>query len=222
MARIEKEDGMKNWRSGLIVLFGLMIGFALGGFQAQAQNTTTYVAKLMPMNSSAAGSKVHGTVRFTVSGNELTIRMKAKGLPPNMMHMVHLHGFVDGKDAVCPAANADANHDGVIDLNETEPSSGTTMIPLNGDPAALQIASDTYPKASKEGRIRYRQTVSLTSLNAKMASTFHGASVDLDKRVVFIHGVAPDAKLPSTAASLPGVPAQVTLPIACGRVVRTK
>jgi hypothetical protein len=68
----------------------------------------------------------------------------------------------------------------------------------------------------------YEATVSLKSLDKNMAAHYHGASLDLDNRVVFIHGVPSDTGLPKTAASLPGVPAQVTLPIACGRIVRTK
>jgi hypothetical protein len=138
---------MKNRQLCRMTGFGLALTFAFGGFQVvQAANggVETYVAKLKPMNSEAAGSKVRGEVRFTVSGDNLTIHLKAEGLPPDMMHMAHLHGFISGKDAVCPAESADVNHDGVVDLNETEASSGTTLVPLNADPAELKIASDTY------------------------------------------------------------------------------
>jgi len=37
-----------------------------------------------------------------------------------------------------------------------------------------------------------------------------------------LHGVALDTPLPSTVASLPGLPAQLTLPIACGEITRVK
>jgi hypothetical protein len=35
----------------------------------------------------------------------------------------------------------------------------------------------------------------------------------MSRRIV--HGVAQDAELPDTVKSLPGVPAQMTLPVAC-------
>ncbi|MCC6560573.1 MAG: hypothetical protein IT478_04385 [Xanthomonadales bacterium] len=46
--------------------------------------------------------------------------------------------------------------------------------------------------------------------------------IDLDRRVVFIHGVPGDTRLPSTVASLGPIPASVTLPIACGVIKRIK
>lgn len=183
-----------------------------------APRPKTYIAHLVPLNSKVTGRKAQGELRVTVSGNKLTFNLNAHGLPPGMMHMTHLHGFISGKAASCPGANADTNRDGIIDLSETEPMAGTTLVPLDGDPAALKIASNTYPVASSSGRISYRKTVSLAQLNSAMSSTYHGASLDLDKRVVFIHGVPESTSLPKTVASLPGVPAQVTLPIACGKL----
>jgi hypothetical protein len=49
---------------------------------------------------------------------------------------------------------------------------------------------------------------------------FVGQSLDLDRRVAFIHGGAPASKLPESVASLGTIPASVTLPIACGVVER--
>jgi len=37
---------------------------------------------------------------------------------------------------------------------------------------------------------------------------------------VYIHGVLPNTKLPASVASLGTIPAQVTLPIACGKIER--
>lgn len=110
----------------------------------------------------------------------------------------------------------------IVDLAETEPAAGVTMIPLNGAPASLTLASDTYPVASKDGHVTYKQDASFDALSRQMAGTFSGAAPELAKRVVFIHGIAAATSLPDTVASLPGVPAQVTLPIACGKLARTK
>lgn len=197
----------------------LMLAFGIGVQQSQAaQNSETYIAKITPLNSKAAGHETRGILRIKETGDTLLITLNARGLPPGMMHMVHLHGFQNGTNAVCPTTGADVNQDGVIDLNETEPMSGVTMIPLNGDPAALEIATSTYPHASASGRLHYEERVSLPKLKDAFQKNFHGATLDLSKLVVFIHGVPDGTKLPETAASLPGVPAQVTLPIACGKL----
>ncbi len=199
------------------------LSLGMGSLYAQATHPEqTYVAILAPLNAEVTGRETRGDLQVTVSGELLTIELDAQALSPGMMHMAHLHGFVSGKDSSCPDATADINHDGIVDLSETEPAAGVTMIPLNAAPASLAIASDTYPVASKEGRITYKQNVALDELTRKMAATFDSASPDLAKRVVFIHGIPATSALPKTVASLPGVPAQVTLPIACGKLMQVK
>jgi len=185
-----------------------------------AQAAEVYRASLVPMNTGAAHSEVRGEVRITVSDADATFELHARGLSPSMMHMAHVHGFDDDRNATCPGVQADVNGDGIVDLLETEPTSGVTMIPFNGAPAALKIASDTYPMASKDGTVAYRQRLSLAELSKAMSRQFKGASPDFAKRVIFVHGVRASARLPQTAASLPEVPAQVTIPVACGKVVR--
>jgi hypothetical protein len=201
------------------VTCALVIGLAAYLVPA-AQAAEAYRATLVPMNTGAAHSEVRGEVRITVSDADATFELHARGLSPSMMHMAHVHGFDNDRNATCPGVQADVNGDGIVDLLETEPTSGVTMIPFNGAPAALKIASDTYPVASKDGTVAYRQQLSLAELSQALSARFKGASPDFDKRVVFVHGVPPTARLPQSTASLPGVPAQVTIPIACGKLVR--
>jgi len=174
----------------------------------------------MPLNSKVAGSDASGEARFTIKGDTLTIVIDAKGLPAGMMHLQHFHGFTDNREATCPTAAADVNGDGIIDLIETEPMSGTTMVPFHDDPVSMQIVNDTYPKASAAGSYHYEKTVSLKALKAAFAKAFNDPDLDLDKRVVYIHGIFPATKLPASVASLGKIPAQVTLPIACGKIER--
>lgn len=198
------------------------------GAQAAAPKAvpaTVYVAHLHELNSEITGSHPTGIAHFTVRGDKLTIRIVMQGVPPGIEHWQHLHGFTDGKAATCPTGRAateaaDKNHDGIIDLIETEPDSGTTMVPFNAKPAAMDIPANTYPKASTRGTYTYKKMVSLKALQAAFAKAFNGASLDLDKRVVYVHGVPADTKLPASVASLGTIPAQVTLPIACGKIER--
>jgi hypothetical protein len=159
-----------------------------------------------------------GEARLTVSGDRLTITIRAEGVPPDLVHWQHFHGFTDNRAATCPTAKADANGDGIIDLIETEPLAGTTMVPFTDNPAGMDVAHGTYPKASAAGTYTYRQTVPLDELTSAFAETFKGQALDLDRRVIFIHGVVATSALPTSVASLGPIPADVTLPIACGKI----
>jgi hypothetical protein len=179
-----------------------------------------YVAQLHPMNTKVTGHRTNGEARFTGKGDSLTITIKVKGASPGIAHWQHFHGFKDNRDATCAIGSVDANHDGIIDLIETEPASGTTMVPFIDDPVSMNVAEGAYPKASADGTYEYQQTVSLEALIAAFSKAFDGAKLDLDRRVVLIHGTS--NTLPKSVASLGPIPAQVTLPIACGTIERSK
>jgi hypothetical protein len=199
----------------------------IGAFDARAAESespseSVYLAQLHPMNSKVTGLQASGEARLAVSGDTLTITIRAQRVPPDLVHWQHFHGFTDNRAATCPTAKADANSDGIIDLIETEPTAGTTMVPFTDDPAAMDVAHGTYPKASTAGTYTYRQTVPLKELTAAFAKTFKDQALDLDRRVIFIHGVVATSTLPTSVASLGPIPADVTLPIACGKIERVK
>jgi hypothetical protein len=194
---------------------------ALAGAAPEADSqSTAYVAKLDPLNTKVTGLETTGEAKFSLSGDALVIAIKVEKLQPDIMHLQHFHGFKDNRGASCPTEAADKNGDGIIDLIETEPTSGTTMVPFHDDPVSMEIVRDTYPKASTDGSYEYEQTVSLKDLRSAFAKAFGDKELDLERRVVFIHGVLPATKLPESAASLGTIPAQVTLPIACGKIER--
>lgn len=211
---------MKGRLFGALALAALS-GPWIAGATAQAatngRSGEVLIAHLEPMNSNVTGSKATGEARLTVSGNTLTIAISMQGVPPGIVHWQHFHGFKDGKDATCPTAAADVNHDGIVDLIETEPTSGTTMVPFDTDPAAMDVAHGTYPTASSTGTYQYHATVSLPKLEAAFAKAFGTHNLDLANRVIFVHGVPASTKLPKSVASLGPIPAQVTIPIACGK-----
>ena len=98
----------------------------------------------------------------------------------------------------CPTEAADVNHDGIIDLIETEPAAGTTMVPFDDDPVAMDIGGGTYPKAGADGTFQYQKTVSLKALDAAFAKAFGDKELDLDRRVVFVHGILESTELPAS------------------------
>ena len=62
----------------------------------------------------------------------------------------------------------------------------------------------------------------MSALQEAFAKAFAGQKLDLDRRVLMMHGVPLATKLPVSVASLGTIPAQVTLPIACGKITRLK
>lgn len=194
----------------------LALAAPAAGLAAPAQEAFT--AQLQPMNTGVTKTSTAGTAHFSVDGDRLNIEIKVHGAPADTEHWQHFHGFAAGTAASCPTAGADANGDGIVDLIETEKAAGTTMVPLDARPAAMDVAHGTYPKADAKGDYSYHATVSLKALDAAVAKGFPGQKLDLAKRVVFIHGVPAGTALPASVASLGPIPAQVTLPIACGKI----
>lgn len=94
----------------------------------------------------------------------------------------------------------DVNHDGFIDLPETEAVSGTTMVPFDDAPQEMNISHDGYPVADKYGHYEYDKDVPLKDLQAKFKQAFGSDDLQLDKRVVYVHGVPADLKLLSSVA----------------------
>jgi hypothetical protein len=212
---------------GSVVAAAILTGARALPISAQVKATrhasaVTYVAHLSALNSKAAGGSATGTATFTVKGDSLTIAVVARGLPKDMIHWQHFHGFTDGRAAACPTRAADVNHDGIIDVVETGPAAGTTMVPFSDDPVSLDVAQGVYPSASATGTLHYTRTVSLSALQAAFSKAFPGQTLDLDRRVVFLHGVPATSHLPASVASLGPIPAAVTLPIACGRISRAR
>ena len=203
-----------------VAIAGALAAFVGGANVAHAASTdVTYKATLLPLNAKTVGSDASGEATFTISADRLTIRVTTKGLPPNMEHLQHFHGFATGdRTSRCPTARDDKNGDGIIDIVETEPVAGTTMVAFHDDPVSMAIVNDTYPKAGPDGSYSYEKTVSLKALEAAFVKKFPGQRLDLVRRVVFLHGVPTATKLPATVASLDHIPAQVTLPIACGPI----
>jgi len=182
---------------------------------SNSEKEVLYEADLETLNADVTGSETTGKARFVARGNTLSVTIDVKNAPANMEHWQHFHGFENGDQAKCPSDDQDENGDGIIDLMETEAVSGTTMVPFNDAPEGMEIPTDTYPVAGEDGDYHYEVDIDLEDLQDAFGDAFDGQDINLDKRVLFIHGVPADTDLPSSVKSLDPVPAQTTLPIAC-------
>ncbi len=190
--------------------------------QTQEPITQIYEAQIQSLNSNVTNLQTSGKARFVIDGNKMHITIDIKNAPPAIEHWQHFHGFTDEGIATCASESEDVNGDGIIDVVETETVSGTTMVPFNKLPAEMDIPTDTYPVADDNGSYHYEIDVSLDDLESAFANAFGGSELNLDSRVIYIHGVPSDTNLPKTVASLGDIPAHVTLPIACGKIEKVE
>lgn len=181
-----------------------------------------YVADLKPLNAEVTGSETIGKAEFTVKGDNIHVVIEVLNAPANTEHWQHFHGFADGSHADCVSMEQDANGDGILDVTETESVSGTTMVPFNKIPAAMNLPDSTYPVADENGHYRYEANIPLDQLETAFAEAFDGKEIALDSRVLYIHGVPADQELPESVASIADIPAQTTIPIACGKIVKVQ
>lgn len=196
--------------------------FAYAAVGNAAENVqAVYKAELQPLNSQVTEQKATGTAKLTVTDDSVIARIHVENVPANIVHWQHFHGFKDGHEASCATAAADSNGDEIVDLIETNPVSGKTMVPFDAKPAAMDIAHGKYPKASANGSYTYEETIPLKKLRNAVDKAYN-AKLNLAHRVIYVHGVPANTNLPDSVASLGPIPAHVTLPIACGEFERVK
>lgn len=219
----------KHYLTGLLAILAVAIGCnSSDSANDQSQTTATtsqeevYEAQLQPLNAVVTGQMTAGEARFVISGDTMSVTIDVKNAPAGIEHWQHFHGFANDSVATCATNAEDKNGDGIIDVTETGPVSGTTMVPFNAMPAKMDVGSSTYPVAAADGSYHYEAKIPMDSLNSAFAKAFGGSALNLDKRVLYIHGVAADAKLAKSVASIADIPANVTLPIACGKINKVK
>ncbi len=85
-----------------------------------------YTAELSELN----GSDVWGMAELTLIGDQLTVKIEATGLEPDMVHPQHIHGFKENnRNSTCPPASADDDGDGLVELGEGLPFYGPFCCP---------------------------------------------------------------------------------------------
>lgn len=178
-----------------------------------------YYAEIVPLNAEIIGTKAHGKANFIQEESTLEISIEMFDTPANTQHWEHFHGFPDGRDAVIATMDQDDNQDGFVGLIETESVSGTTMVPFDNAPHHMHIPNDNYPISDDKGYFSYHISVPLHELQEKFKEVFGSDDLELDKRVIYIHGVPKNFNLPDTLQGEVGeYDTHVTLPIAVGKI----
>lgn len=167
--------------------------------RAEAAKAKMYTVDFTALN----GSGVSGSAELTLMGDELTVKVYATGLEPNMVHPQHIHGFTGNKgNSTCPTPAADTNGDGLIDLVEGLPSYGGVLL-------ELYVPIDEFPVADENGILTYQRTFTLgESEFAEEGELITQSDLSpLQNRTIVLHGMTVDGEYVAT------------LPVACGQIM---
>jgi hypothetical protein len=125
----------------------------------------------------------------------------------------------------CPIATDDTNGDGIIDAKEGEAVYGKIYFPLDGDLASASSHDGEFPVGDVYGNYIWARVTKFTKFISDLRSADNSDGyfklaakepMDLEGRVVVIHGVDAAAGLPATVGSVGRSAAHQALPIACG------
>ena len=202
------------------VVAAVMVG---GAFAAQLRGgPDMYRAALSPVPhdpAADAGSNVSGKAKIWVTREGTKVRVKARGLSPNLPHAMHIHGKeAAGEIAMCPGADRrdDLVNDGLIETVEGLADYGGILVSftLFGDTSPMSgLALDRMPVAKQNGLLTYKRTIDIP---ANLASR-------LDELHIVIHGedLNRDGMYGGRTTAL-GAPLEAELPVACGEINRKR
>lgn len=167
--------------------------------------------------SKDGGSEASGNARVTVDGDHVTVRIQAKGLTPNLVHVQHIHGVARNQ---CPTAERrdDRVDDGLIDTVEGLPDYGAIQVSLTtrGDTSpGSGLAVERFPVADEHGKLKYERTFTIgVDFPREVAEHFeqhhfvvHGIDVNRNGSYDFEAG---------TSGLTSSLPLEAELPATCG------
>lgn len=194
------------------------------GEQMALKEGALYVAELHPLNAwvqqsldpdPRSGTVVSGKAYFRVHDGMLHAVVDVRGAEPaegagplDGLHPQHIHAADQ-----CPTASADTNGDRIVDVIEGVPFYGPILVSLDQDLANLAFETSFPVATGRQGTYLYETSTAVATLEEAIAEM-----LDLPRRHVVVHGVDAATPLPPTVQSLGGLPATLTLPVACGEI----
>jgi hypothetical protein len=177
--------------------------------------TTTFTA----LNGS--GVTGEAIVGYDIQTNSITVAISAAGLEPNQVHIQHIHGFLEGKEATTPTLLQDDDEDGFIEVAEGQETYGPILLDLkanhdntsggdNGHDHSGDLSG--FPTAPN-GKIYFVETYELPAQDLP-------ANPMLDLREIVIHGLSvPAGAGAGTMLEVDGTGGyKVALPVASGEL----
>jgi hypothetical protein len=180
-----------------------------------------YESLLRPLNTSASGYIPSGRALITIENETLSVVSYLE----DDSKVIHIQDVYEGTR--CPTLSDDQNGDGLIDIVEMKAATGKALIPLDGDLHSQAEGQDSYPVGTS---YTYEKTAEVSKViedlraEALAETSFvklaPEAALNLEGRVVVVHGTANLARVPETVQTEGNRPRNVTLPITCGVLKR--
>jgi len=194
--------------------------------QEEQNDQGTYNVTFAPLNAGVGGNAASGTGTITITETNFQVNLNMTGVPARVSHIQSIHA-----SGSCPTAAADVNADGFVDVVEGLPSYGPILIPLDGNLNSQLGGNGSRPRSDASGAYNYSRRGTLSRMLDDLRGTDtnttdvltklpEGENLNLENKVIIVHGVPASTDLPDTVASLPNLPSEATLPIACGTITR--
>lgn len=195
---------------------------ATGSRSADSADPERYRAALTPVPHDRAadgGSVATARAKLTLHGNTLSVKLKARGLSPDLPHAAHIHGKDHPEVATCPGADRRVGgvSDSLIETADGLADYGPILVSFttSGDTSpASGLALARMPIAQDNGKFTFERDIPVPSEVAD----------HLDEKHIVIHGHDIDgdgAYNPGPITAL-GAPLEAELPVACGEIHRRR
>jgi hypothetical protein len=164
--------------------------------------------------SADSGSNVTGRAQLITVGDRLTAVVVARGLSPDLPHVMHIHGELQAHNE-CPGPEAREGgvSDELIETVDGLPSYGPIDVSFTtrgGTTPEDALALDRAPVANSAGVLTYQRTFEIPS----------DVREDLGDLHIVIHGedLDEDGQYDPTPITALGAPLEAELPVACGEL----
>lgn len=179
-----------------------------------------YKGFFLPINSAVVGL-ASGNVKIKLINDQFQVQIGMIGTP----HDEHSQYLYEGER--CPSTEDDLNQDGYIDAKEGEEVYGMALIPFDSSisqqfeekiefPISNRLGSYTYEQSTQWSKILQDLSLNDPNLKDHISKTNHG--INLDGKVIVIHGVDNSVYLPSTIEGHENIEVRKSLPIACAKI----
>lgn len=188
----------------------------------EAEAEGTYVADLEPMNNGVGGA-LSAIASITKEGSKIIGYVRLNGGYPRTSHQQRVHVGTS-----CPTMAQDTNGDGYVDVNEAYAHVGKILFPLDADISSQERGSSLWPMGDIYGYYHWERATSYDrfisdlreadlSGDSDYAKLGADGDLNLDGRVVMIHGTAEISNLPDSVGTRGRLRNFQVIPIACGK-----
>jgi hypothetical protein len=206
--------------------FGAAVLAAPLSVGAMPEPGMNYSATLLQLNDSG----VTGSSQLSLLGKNLNVKLQANGLEPGQPHVVHIHGHLDGIDAMCPTDADDPNGDGFVSVFEGAPKYGPIKLSLTNPQTPFGVSPNNglfapfagtpslgdFPMVSATGALNYDNHYTFDMSKSADRAAF-ASLTPLDKQHIVVHGAfAPESV--DTAGGSSDIVYDPLLPVACGEI----